>query len=66
MQLQHKVIIDPAGSKEVSLGRKNWCREIVGSPGVEWHVGWIAIGEPLDVYSFVKEEDATMFRLRWM
>ena len=67
MQLQHKIIIHPASGEKVSLGRKAWCRKVCGEAGVDWHVGWdFQGGAPHDVYSFTKEENATMFLLRWM
>ena len=43
----------------------NWCRDTIGSPGVDWYLG-IGDGDGGKLfYSFRYEADAIMFRLRF-
>ncbi len=67
LRLKCKVFIRPARNRETSNARKDWCRNNVGDPGKDWNCGWVNESEgPLDFYTFAREEDATMFSLRWM
>jgi hypothetical protein len=50
-------------ANNVMIERNAWCRKHIGKTGVMWAVAVVGLEQ---TYCFARDEDATLFTLRWM